>query len=238
MEQGILYIVSTPIGNLGDITYRGVDILNKAGLIACEDTRRTRVLLSHYNIHKPLTSYFEHNKIRKAQEIVKALLHGTDIALVSDAGTPGISDPGYRIIQEALGHAIRIIVVPGASACTAALSVSGLATDRFAFEGFLSPKTQARRRRLKQLSIDQRTIILYESPHRLLAALKDIHAVLGDIYMVCARELTKVFEEVRREHVSSLIAHYETKKPKGEFVLLFNTRTKKKEKQCTSIKQP
>lgn len=232
MGQGKLYIVSTPIGNLSDITYRAVDILKQVGLIACEDTRRTRILLSHYNIHKPLTSYFEHNKARKAQEIIKVLQQGIDVALVSDAGTPGISDPGYRVIRDALDGGFEVLSVPGANAALAALSVSGLATDKFIFEGFLPPKKHARSKRLRLLHKEERTVILYESPHRLLAALADMQAELGDIEIVCARELTKMYEEVRRDKVSGIIRHFTVNTPKGEFVILFNTRVEKRTNKC------
>jgi 16S rRNA (cytidine1402-2'-O)-methyltransferase len=228
MGQGKLYIVSTPIGNMSDITYRAVDILKQVGLIACEDTRRTRILLSHYNIHKPLTSYFEHNKVRKAQEIIKVLQQGTDVALVSDAGTPGISDPGYRVIRDALDSGFEVLSIPGANAALAALSVSGLATDKFIFEGFLPPKKQARSKRLRLLHKEERTVILYESPHRLLAALADMQTELGDIEIVCARELTKIYEEVRRDKISGMIRHFTTNTPRGEFVILFNTRVGKR----------
>jgi 16S rRNA (cytidine1402-2'-O)-methyltransferase len=231
VDAGTLYVVSTPIGNLGDITYRGVAVLQQVALVACEDTRRARVLLEHYHIQKPVTSYFEHNKISKARMLVGKLRQGLDIALVSDAGTPGISDPGYRIIQEALSNECAVVAIPGASAGIAALSVSGLPTDKFAFEGFLPPKIQARRNRIKQLQAEKRTVIVYESPHRILATLIDIQAIIGDIHMVCAREITKLFEEIRREPVSLLIAHFQAKRPKGEFVLLFNVCQTRRQKQ-------
>jgi 16S rRNA (cytidine1402-2'-O)-methyltransferase len=223
---GTLYIVATPIGNLQDITFRAIEILKSVNVIACEDTRHTQILLSAYNIRAKLISYFEHNKIKRAQEIVDIVRGGESVALVSDAGTPGISDPGYRLIHDALASGIEIVSVPGANAAIAALAASGLATDRFLFEGFLPPKQQARRKRLQGLSKLACTIILYESPHRVTRALEDIKDVLGDIFIVCARELTKKFEEIRRENVSALLRHFSEKKPQGEFVLLFNLRTK------------
>jgi 16S rRNA (cytidine1402-2'-O)-methyltransferase len=230
-HAGTLYVVSTPIGSLGDITYRAVAVLQRVALVACEDTRRTRILLGHYHIQKPLISYFEHNKTHKARMLVGKLMQGLNIALVSDAGTPGISDPGYRIIQEALSSACAVVAVPGASAGVTALSVSGLPTDKFVFEGFLPVKIQARRRRIKQLYEEQRTVIVYESPHRLLATLLEIQAIIGDIHMVCAREITKKFEEIRREQVSLLIEHFQAEHPKGEFVLLFNICQARRQKQ-------
>jgi 16S rRNA (cytidine1402-2'-O)-methyltransferase len=230
-HAGTLYVVSTPIGNLGDITYRAVAVLQQVALVACEDTRRTRILLGHYHIQKPLISYFEHNKTRKARMLVDRLSQGADIALVSDAGTPGISDPGYRIIQEALSRACEVVAVPGASAGITALSMSGLPTDKFVFEGFLPQKIQARRNRIQRLRDEQRTVIVYEAPHRLLATLLDIRATLGDIHMVCAREITKKFEEIRREQVSLLIEHFQAERPKGEFVLLFNLHQARRKQQ-------
>ncbi|MFA5068735.1 MAG: 16S rRNA (cytidine(1402)-2'-O)-methyltransferase [Candidatus Omnitrophota bacterium] len=224
MEGGKLFIVSTPIGHLSDMTYRAVETLKSVGLIACEDTRHTGILLAHYGINKPLTSYFEHNKHFKSREIAGRLMRGEHVALVSDAGTPGISDPGYRIIHDAISLGIEVVPVPGASAAVTALSVSGLPTDRFVFEGFLPPKTVARKKRLNELAKETRTIIIYESPHRLARALKDIQAVFGDIFMICERELTKKFQEIRRQRVTELMAHFEEIRPQGEFVLLFNLR--------------
>jgi len=219
-----LYIVATPIGNLGDITFRAVEILKKVDLIACEDTRHTKILLARYNILRPLTSYFEHNKIKKAKELIGLLKAGNEIALVSDAGTPGISDPGYRIIKEAIENKIEVIAVPGASAAVTALALSGMPTDRFVFEGFLPNKTVARKKRLTELKNEKRTVIVYESPHRVKATLKDMHEVFGNIYMACIREATKKFEEVLRASVEDLMAVFADRSPRGEFVFVFNLK--------------
>lgn len=223
-----LYIVATPIGNLQDITLRAIETLKSVDIIACEDTRHTKTLLNAYDIRTSLISYFEHNKIKRSKEIIQMLNSGKSVALVSDAGTPGISDPGYRLIHDAIASGIEVVTIPGPNAAIAALAVSGLATDKFLFEGFLPPKTQARRKRLQALSKEERTIILYESPHRILRALSDIKDVLGDIFIVCTRELTKKFEEIRREPVSELLEHFTAEKPQGEFVLLFDLRPQKR----------
>ena len=221
---GKLYIVSTPIGNLKDITLRAIEVLKQVDLIAAEDTRHTKILTSHYDIKTPLTSYFQYNKIRKADSLIRLLKEGKDVALVSDAGTPGISDPGFVIIRKALQENITVIPIPGPAAFLTALSVSGLPTNKFAFEGFLSNKSSQRRKQLKELSGEKRTIIIYESPHRLLKTLNDILEVLGDIEMVCARELTKKFEEVRREKVSESIRHFSNTKILGEFIIIFHAQ--------------
>jgi len=225
---GTLYIVATPIGNLEDITFRAVDTLKRVDLIACEDTRHTRILLSRYNIPSSLTSYFEHNKLKKSQHLIDLLKEGKEIALVSDAGTPGISDPGYRVIKDAIESKIKVVPIPGPSAAITALTLSGLPTDRFVFEGFLPPKQQARKKRLLSFSEEKRTIIIYESPHRILKTLKDIIETLGDIQIACTREITKKFEEVKRESASTLIRDFEETKPRGEFVIVFNVKGKRK----------
>ena len=217
-----LYIVSTPIGNLADITFRAIDILKSVDLIACEDTRHTKILLNYYNIKKSLISYFEHNKIKRSKEIIALLNEGKSVALVSDAGTPGISDPGYRIIRDAIDNDIEVVAIPGANAAITALSASGAPTDRFVFEGFLPNKTTARKKKLLSLKEETRTIIFYESPHRLLKSLSDIKETLGDIDLVIAREITKKFEEIKRGKTVDLIEHFTTNKPRGEFVLVFN----------------
>lgn len=219
MEHGRLYIVSTPIGNLEDITLRAIRILKEAAIIAAEDTRHTQKLLNHYQIATHQTSYHDHNKEEKAEILISKIKDGKDVALVCDAGTPGISDPGYYLIKRAIEEAIQIVPVPGVSAVIAGLSVSGLSTDRFIFEGFL-PKGKARHKYLKTLEKEERTIILYESPHRLLKALRDIHDVLGNRRIVVGRELTKLHEEIARGKAADLINSFESKKIKGEITII------------------
>jgi len=210
--------VGTPVGNLEDITLRALRILREVDLIACEDTRRTRKLLSRYNIRIPLTSYFEHNKITKADFLIRRLKEGKNIALVSDAGMPGISDPGYFIIQKALKENISILPIPGPTAFVPSLVISGLPTDSFVFEGFLPSKKKARCDKLKELSLEKRTIIFYEAPHRLIATLKNILEILGDREVSLTRELTKKFEETLRGSVSKAIEQFIH--PKGEFTII------------------
>lgn len=218
---GTLYVVSTPIGNLKDITFRAIEVLKSVKLIAAEDTRHTKILTAHYGIQTPLTSYFEYNKITKGEYLIKILKEGNDIALVSDAGTPGISDPGAHIIKLAIDNNIKVGHIPGPSALITGLVLSGMPTHKFIYEGFLPVKPGARKNRLKEFLNEKRTIVLYESPHRLVKTLKDIYEVFGDIKVACARELTKKFEEIRREPVSKLIGHFTNNKPLGEFVICF-----------------
>lgn len=217
---GTLYIVSTPIGNLADMTLRAIETLKSADLIAAEDTRHTKILLDRYGIKTPTTSYFEYNKVQKTEYLLKLLNEGKSVALVSDAGTPGISDPGWKIIRSSIDSAIPVVPVPGPSGLIAALTVSGKPTDKFTFEGFLSQKPIKRKNQLKKLKDEGRTAVLYESPHRISKLLQDILEVYGDIEVVLARELTKVFEEVRREKVSVSIEHFKASKPKGEFIVI------------------
>ena len=217
---GTLYIVSTPIGNLTDITLRAIETLKTVDLIACEDTRHTKILLDRYGIKTPTTSFFEYNKIQKADHLLRQLKEGRSVALVSDAGTPGISDPGHNIIKLAIDNTIPIIAIPGPTAFVTALVVSGKPTHKFTFEGFLSNKSQARKNRLKVLKEEGRTAVLYESPHRIIKLLEDILAVYGDITVVLARELTKKFEDVRREKVSVLLSHFKATPPRGEFIVV------------------
>jgi len=219
IQHGVLYIVSTPIGNLEDITRRGVTILSGVDLIAAEDTRTTRILLNHLGIEKPLISYFVQNEVRRIPELIQRLQQGSAVALVTDAGTPGISDPAYALIRAALQNEIRVIPVPGASALLAALVASGLPTDRFVFEGFL-PHKKGRKTRIGQLKHETRTIVLYESPHRLERTLRELTAELGARTAVLARELTKKFEEVRRGTLVQLLDSVQTNPPKGEIVLV------------------
>lgn len=218
----MLYIISTPIGNLKDITSRALEILHSVDYIACEDTRQTVKLLNHYNIKKPLVSYHSYNLKYRGKEIINDLSRGKSIGLVSDSGTPGISDPGSLLISEAIKAGISICPIPGPSAALAALSVSGFASDNFYFTGFLSSKPLRRKNQLIRLKQFNTTLIIYESPHRLSKTLKDILDVYGDINICIARELTKKFEEIRREPVSSAIKHFDKTRPLGEFVIIFN----------------
>jgi 16S rRNA (cytidine1402-2'-O)-methyltransferase len=217
---GTLYIVATPIGNLEDITFRAVETLKKVDLIAAEDTRHTKILLDRYGIKTPTTSYFEYNKLQKTEYIIRLLKEGKSIALVSDAGTPGISDPGYTVIRSAINEKLNIVPIPGPSAFLTALTISGKPTDKFVFEGFLSNKSTRRKNQLKKIKLEDRTVILYESPHRILKLLEDIIEIYGDVDIVLARELTKKFEEIRRGPVSSAVKHFKSEKPRGEFILI------------------
>jgi 16S rRNA (cytidine1402-2'-O)-methyltransferase len=217
---GKLFVVSTPIGNLQDITFRAIETLKVASLIACEDTRHTKKLLSHYGVNTPTTSYFEYNKIQKGVYLLKLLKEGKDIALVSDSGTPGISDPGFNIIRLAIENQIPVTVIPGPSAIIAGIVLSGMPTDSFIFEGFLSQKPGRRRNELKALCQEKRTIVIYESPHRVLKTLKDIWDIMGDREIAICRELTKVFEESIRLKVSEAIVHFTKNEPRGEFIII------------------
>lgn len=216
----MLYIVSTPIGNLKDITYRAVETLSSVSLIAAEDTRHTKILLDHYGIKTSTTSYYDQNEKIKSQYILSILKEGKDVALVSDAGTPGISDPGFVLIRLARENDIPVCVVPGPCAAVAALSGSGLPSHSFIFEGFLPVKSGARRKKLEALKNEERTVVFYESPHRILKTLKDIAEVLDNPVIVCSRELTKKFEEVKKAPAQELLLHFTSHPPKGEFVLL------------------
>ncbi|MEW6376235.1 MAG: 16S rRNA (cytidine(1402)-2'-O)-methyltransferase [Thermodesulfobacteriota bacterium] len=225
--HGTLYIVSTPIGNLEDITLRALRILKGVDLIAAEDTRRTGLLLKHFGIQTSLTSYFEGNELKKKEFILSRLRQGDQIALVSDAGTPGISDPGFRLIQTAIQNQIPIVPIPGPSAVIAALSVSGLPTDAFLFKGFLPHKSKKRRDLLKQMEEIRETLIFYESPHRISETLEDIFDILGDREIVLTRELTKTYEEVLRGKVSQILNQMEGRKLKGEITLVISGKTRK-----------
>jgi 16S rRNA (cytidine1402-2'-O)-methyltransferase len=219
-----LYIVPTPIGNLEDITLRALRILGEASLIAAEDTRTTRVLLDHYAITTPMTSYHEHNKLAKLDVLLDALAAG-DVALVSDAGMPGISDPGYELIREALAREIPVVVLPGPSAVVTALVASGLPTDRFLFVGFLPRRKKALHAALVALAGEPATLIAYESPNRLAATLQAVLDVLGDRPVAVGREMTKLYEEVRRGPASAVLAHFAENSPRGEITLVIGGAT-------------
>ena len=218
-KNGKVYLVSTPIGNLKDITFRAVETLKRVPLIAAEDTRHSKVLLSHYNISTPFISYFEHNKFSRIPKLMDHLKSGNDLAVITDAGTPGISDPAYRLVREAITLSINIESIPGPSAFLAGLSSSGLPTDRFIFEGFLPPK-KGRKKRMLSVENEEATLIYYESPSRLLRTLKQLRETLGDRPAVVARELTKLYEEIKRGTLSELYSYFDKKKPKGECVIL------------------
>jgi 16S rRNA (cytidine1402-2'-O)-methyltransferase len=219
VQRGTLYIVSTPIGNLEDISIRATSVLSGVDLIAAEDTRTTRVLLDRYGIRKPLISYHSYNEARRTPELVMKLQSGVSVALVSDAGTPGISDPARRIIVTAMEAAIPVKPIPGPSALLAALIVSGLPVERFAFEGFL-PVKKGRKTKLDRLREETETIVLFESPHRLLRTLRELRVVLGDRQIAIARELTKKFEEVVRGSVATVLEHFTSNPVRGEFVIV------------------
>jgi 16S rRNA (cytidine1402-2'-O)-methyltransferase len=219
-ESGTLYLCATPIGNLGDMTFRAVETLRSVALIAAEDTRHSRKLTSHFDLHVPLTSYHEHNKRTKGPELLEKLLSGQDIALVSDAGMPGISDPGQELVRLAIDAGVRVTPIPGANAALTALVASGLSTDGFVFLGFLPKPATARRARLRELQHNPLTLLFYESPHQLLKTLADIQTVLGDRQAVAGRELTKLHEEFQRGPISQLIDWFGQNKPRGEFSLV------------------
>jgi 16S rRNA (cytidine1402-2'-O)-methyltransferase len=219
-EGGCLFVVSTPIGNLEDISLRALRVLKEADVIACEDTRQTMKLLTHFDIPKRMVSYHEHNEITRAPEIVIELEQGAKVALVSDAGTPAISDPGYRLVSLCLRHGIRVVPVPGASALVAALSASGMPIEEFVFAGFLPSRPTERRKKLRELAADMRTLAFYEAPHRLLDTLEDALEILGNRPAVIAREVTKLYEEFVRGHIEDLVAAARKKAPRGEITLL------------------
>ena len=218
--NGTLYLVSTPIGNLEDITLRALRVLGEVDLVAAEDTRRTRRLLTHYNINTSVTSFFQGNEHAKLRGLVDRLVLGASIALVSDAGTPAISAPGYLLVVGAIKSGIMVVAIPGVTACISAASVSGMPLHNFAFEGFLSPKSGKRKRKLAKLHQDERTMIFYESPHRLIKFLVDVGEILGDRQVCVARELTKKYEEIFYGTVSEAIEKFTSQKPRGEFTIV------------------
>jgi 16S rRNA (cytidine1402-2'-O)-methyltransferase len=217
---GCLYLVGTPIGNLEDITLRALRTLKEVDQIACEDTRHTQKLLTHYEIRKPLVSYHEHNELTRAPELVMALEQGAKIALVSDAGTPLVSDPGHRLVTLCLRHHIPVVPIPGPSALLASLSASGLGSEEFLFVGFLPARSGERRRALERLRIEDRTVILYEAPHRIAECVADAREILGDRPACLAREVTKLHEEFRRGKLSQIAASLEERPARGEITLL------------------
>jgi 16S rRNA (cytidine1402-2'-O)-methyltransferase len=218
--SGCLYLVATPIGNLEDITLRGLRILKEADQIACEDTRHTQRLLTHYGIHKPLVSYHEHNELTRSPELVLAMEQGAKIALVSDAGMPLVSDPGHRLVTLCLRHGIPVVPIPGPSALLAALSASGLPSEEFLFVGFLPARSGERRRALERLRIEDRTMIFYEAPHRVAECVADAREVLGNRSACIAREITKMHEEFRRGKLSELSTSLDERPARGEITLL------------------
>lgn len=220
MDKGTLFLVATPIGNLQDITLRAINTLKEVELIAAEDTRQTIKLLNHFEIKKPLISYYEHNKIVKGNYLVEQLQQGKNIALVSDAGTPGISDPGEDLVKLCIENDIKVTMIPGPVAAVTGMVISGLPTGRFVFEGFLPMNKRTRQERLKQLKDETRTIIFYEAPHKLPYTLKDMYNAWGERKIALARELTKRYEEVIRCNLSEAAERYQVEAPKGEFVVI------------------
>ncbi len=225
--SGTLYLCATPIGNLEDMTLRVLRVLKEVDVIAAEDTRNSIKLLNHFDIHTPMTSYHEFNKIEKAHQLVEQLLQGKNIALITDAGTPGISDPGEELVKIAYEAGVKVTSLPGASAVVTALTLSGLSTRRFAFEAFLPKDKKLRKAVLEEMNRETRTIVMYEAPHHLKATLKELLAALGDRKITLCRELTKKFEEADRTRISEAIAYYEEHDPRGEYVLVIEGRDRK-----------
>ncbi|PIS21593.1 16S rRNA (cytidine(1402)-2'-O)-methyltransferase [candidate division WWE3 bacterium CG_4_10_14_0_2_um_filter_42_7] len=219
--MGNLYLIATPIGNLGDITLRALETLKKVDLVLCEDTRKTGFLLNHYQISKPLLSYFEHNELKRIPEVLTMLEKGKEIALVSDAGTPLISDPGFKLVRETLQAGANVIPIPGPSSVLAALISSGFPTDKFLFLGYL-PRTSGKKEKVIREVPKETSVIFFESPFRIINSLEMIYKVYGDIEIFIGRELTKVYEEKSRGTALSLIEKFKKSKPRGEFVAIFN----------------
>jgi 16S rRNA (cytidine1402-2'-O)-methyltransferase len=220
VTPGTLYVIGTPIGNLEDLTLRALRILKEVDLVACEDTRRTRGLLSHFGVHVPVTSYFEHNMLSKGDAILRVLLEGKSVGLVTDAGTPGISDPGFLLVRAAREAGVGVVPVPGPSAVVTALSAAGVPADRFVFDGFLPVKPGRRVHRLEALRALETTVVCYESPHRILASLEAIGQVFGETQIVVAREMTKQFEEIVRGTAAGLRERFASGPVRGEFTVV------------------
>lgn len=231
MEYGSLYLVATPIGNLNDITYRALETLRGSDLIACEDTRHSLKLLNHFGIQKPLTSYFEHNRKEKGEYIMSLLKEGKNVSLVTDAGTPAISDPGEDLVKMCIAEGIKVVPIPGAAALINALIISGQETGRFCFEGFLSVNKKSRSEHLEALLEEKRTMIFYEAPHKLRKTLDDMAEVFGDRSISIVREITKVHEECTLTTLKNAIEYYKTNNPKGEYVLVISGKSEEETEQ-------
>lgn len=235
--KGVLYLVATPIGNLSDISDRAIEILNLSDFVAAEDTRHTLKLLNHFEIKKPMISYFEHNKLERGEIILERILNGETCALVTDAGTPAISDPGEDLVKQCAEAGVDVIPVPGPCAFVQALIVSGLPTGRFSFEGFLSVTKNSRKEHLESVKKLPHTLIFYEAPHKLLNTLKDLLSALGNRKIAVVREITKIHEEVLRTDIESALSHFEETAPKGEFVLVVEGYTKDDESEGQAISE-
>lgn len=225
-EDGVLYLVATPIGNLADLSERAVKVLSEVSFIAAEDTRNTAKLLSYIGVSKPMVSYYQHNRTERGEEICKRLLLGESCALVTDAGTPAISDPGEDLVRLCAEKGIKVTFIPGACAAIAALALSGLFTGRFAFEGFVSGARSERKERLTELSSEERTLIFYEAPHHLISTLDDLYEFFGERKIALCRELTKLNEEIMRTTLSAAREYYKTNAPRGEYVLIVEGKKK------------
>lgn len=228
---GTLYLCATPIGNLGDMTPRAVETLRAVDVIAAEDTRNSIKLLNHFDIHTPMTSYHEYNKVEKAIKLVEQLLEGQNVALITDAGTPAISDPGEVLVRMCQESNVPVTSLPGPAACITALTLSGLPTRRFCFEGFLPSDKKEKREVLEELSQESRTIILYEAPHHLVRTLEELYEVLGDRDVTLCRELTKKFESVMPTTLSKALEYYKNQEPKGEYVLVLRGRSREEKRR-------
>ena len=236
MMAGTLYLCATPIGNLGDMSPRAVETLREADIIAAEDTRNSIKLLNHFDIHTPMTSYHEYNKVEKARDLISQLKQGRNIALITDAGTPAISDPGEVLVKMCGEEGIAVTSLPGPAACVTALTLSGLSTRRFCFEGFLPSEKKERQEVLEELSGESRTMIIYEAPHHLVRTLGELEKALGDRKIALCRELTKKHETIDRTTISKALEMYESEDPRGEFVIVIEGKSRK-EKRNESIRE-